>query len=169
MQIGSVEQQEAVSASENVPVGIKADTKTVTEENVNINIIQKTNSPETTALESSANYDASNEEEQKIEKINSTGMAFQNKQKEVQHRKQDTEIRKKFGLVKEERVHLERIPLLNSVVKMEETEWSSNVPLNDSCQLLEAITVKPGPEEEEMVSETFTYIYISSLHLYCSV
>ncbi|XP_048354357.1 ligand-dependent nuclear receptor-interacting factor 1 isoform X2 [Sphaerodactylus townsendi] len=151
MQIGSVEQQEAVSASENVPVGIKADTKTVTEENVNINIIQKTNSPETTALESSANYDASNEEEQKIEKINSTGMAFQNKQKEVQHRKQDTEIRKKFGLVKEERVHLERIPLLNSVVKMEETEWSSNVPLNDSCQLLEAITVKPGPEEEEMV------------------
>ncbi|XP_015271905.1 PREDICTED: ligand-dependent nuclear receptor-interacting factor 1 [Gekko japonicus] len=147
LQIGFVSQQEAVSASENTPVGIKVD-KRVTEKDLNVNIIQKTLSPKTVALHSSTS-DVSKDEEQKIEKINSTGMAI--KQRKVQHRKQYTEIRKKFGLLKEERVYLRRLPLLNSVIKTEEIELSNNVHTNDSCRLLQAITVKPESEEEEMV------------------
>ncbi|XP_060087091.1 ligand-dependent nuclear receptor-interacting factor 1 [Heteronotia binoei] len=150
LQIGSVSQQEAVSASENTPIGIKFDDKTGTEEDLNVNIIQKTHSPKSVALQSST-FDVSKEEEQKIEKINQTRMDVQIKQIKVQHRKQYTEIRKEFGLLKEERVYLRKLPVLNSVRETEETEWSSNVHTNDSCKLLQAITVKSEPEEEEMI------------------
>nr|XP_056701415.1 ligand-dependent nuclear receptor-interacting factor 1 [Euleptes europaea] len=150
LQVGSVIQQGAVSASENIPIRKKVVDKTVTEENLNVNIIQRKLS-QTAALQLSANHGVSKEEEQKIEKINSTGMGVQSKQMKVQHRKQYAEIRKKFRLLKEERVYLRRIPLLNSVIKTKETEWSSNEPMNDSCKMLQAITVKPGLEEEEMI------------------
>ncbi|XP_054837923.1 ligand-dependent nuclear receptor-interacting factor 1 [Eublepharis macularius] len=144
-------QQGAMSASENIPVGIDIDNKTVTEENLNSNNSQKILSPKTFALQSSTNHGVSKKEEQKIEKINFSGMAVQIKDRKVQHRKQYTEIRKKFGLFKEERVYLSRIPLLNSAIKTEETECSSNVHMDDSCKFLQEVTVKTDPEEEEMI------------------
>lgn len=88
-------------------------------------------------------------------------------QMKVLHRKQYTEMRKKFGLLKEERVYLARLSLFNCIIKTEETEWSSNIHTNDSCKPLQTITEEPDPEEEEMVCVSYLY-YIGSLHLYCS-
>lgn len=64
LQIVSVSQQEAVSASENTPIGIKVDNKMVAED-LNVSIIQKTFSPKTVALQSST-FGVSKEEEQKV-------------------------------------------------------------------------------------------------------
>ncbi|XP_077192341.1 ligand-dependent nuclear receptor-interacting factor 1 [Paroedura picta] len=121
--------------------------QSVTDEDPNIDIIQKT-PPKTVVLRSSI-CGVSKEEEQKIEKINSTEMPGQIIQRKVQHRKQYTEIRKKFDLLKEERVYLRRLPLLKTVIKTNETERASNT--NDSCKLLQAISVRPDSEEEEMI------------------
>lgn len=64
LQIGSISQQQAVSASENTPVGMKVNNKTATED-LNVNIIQTTLSSKAVALQSSTS-DVSKEEEQKV-------------------------------------------------------------------------------------------------------
>ncbi|NXA15903.1 LRIF1 factor, partial [Sapayoa aenigma] len=60
------------------------------------------------------------------EKMDSPGKAVQDKPQEQPHWKQYLELRKKFGLVKEERVNLRRIPLIQDPKEdPEETDRSS--------------------------------------------
>ncbi|XP_030329336.1 ligand-dependent nuclear receptor-interacting factor 1 isoform X2 [Strigops habroptila] len=71
---------------------------------------------------------AVSEDCQKIQcgKMDSPGKLIQIKQQEKPHWKQYLELRKKFGLSKEERVYLKRIPLRTSCEELEERVCSSN-------------------------------------------
>lgn len=65
----------------------------------------------------------------------SLGKVNQNKDQEKPHWKQYLQLRTKFGLYKEERVYLKRIPLTTSCEKPDERVSSSNSleKKNDSC------------------------------------
>ncbi|XP_053943351.1 ligand-dependent nuclear receptor-interacting factor 1 isoform X2 [Cuculus canorus] len=80
---------------------------------------------------------ASSEDRQKIQcdKMDSPVKVIQIEHQEKPHWKQYLELRKKFGLSKEERVYLKRIPLRTSCKKPEERVGSSNSleRRNDSC------------------------------------
>ncbi|XP_069731729.1 ligand-dependent nuclear receptor-interacting factor 1 isoform X2 [Phaenicophaeus curvirostris] len=80
---------------------------------------------------------ASSEDRQKIQrdKMDSLVKVIQIEHREKPHWKQYLELRKKFGLSKEERVYLKRIPLRTSCEKPEERVGSSNSleRRNDSC------------------------------------
>ncbi|NXG62513.1 LRIF1 factor, partial [Hemiprocne comata] len=71
---------------------------------------------------------AFSEDWQKIqcEKMHSPGKLIPNKEQEKPHWKQYLELRRTFGLLKEERVYLKRIPLRTSCEKPEERVCSSN-------------------------------------------
>ncbi|KAF7238912.1 Ligand-dependent nuclear receptor-interacting factor 1 [Varanus komodoensis] len=147
LQINNTSQHEAVSPSGNL-AEMNVAQKSITEENTNHSIVQKILSQGPPALLSATVNDASKEEDQKIEKI-SSGMTVQIKHRKEQHRKQYHELRKKFGLFKEERVYLKKIPVSVSLKRSEATECSSNVQMTDSRNLLQEITIKPEPKEEE--------------------
>ncbi|XP_061487811.1 ligand-dependent nuclear receptor-interacting factor 1 isoform X2 [Rhineura floridana] len=153
-QISSTSKHESVSELENIAVGMEIAQKSVTKESTNYNVLQKIISP-TVAVAASQPFtmrDASKEEEQKIEKM-ILGIAVQVKHRKEQRRKQYLELRKKFGLYKEERVYLKRVPLSVDLTRSEAIAPSSNVQMSDSCKLPQAVPIKPGPEEEERIIE----------------
>ncbi|XP_042692332.1 ligand-dependent nuclear receptor-interacting factor 1 isoform X1 [Centrocercus urophasianus] len=80
---------------------------------------------------------AFSEDWQKVQrkKMYSLGKVNQNKDQEKPHWKQYLQLRTKFGLYKEERVYLKRIPLTTSCEKPDERVSSSNSleKKNDSC------------------------------------
>ncbi|NWH73254.1 LRIF1 factor, partial [Piaya cayana] len=81
---------------------------------------------------------ASSEDRQQIQcdKMDSLVKVIQIEHQEKPHWKQYLELRKKFGLSKEERVYLKRIPLRTSCEKPEESVGSGNSleGRNDSCR-----------------------------------
>lgn len=92
-----------------------------------------------------------------IEKINSSGMAIQIKRRKEQQRKLYLELRKKFGLFKEERVYLRRIPLPVSLTRPAATVFSSSVQMCAPCELPQAVPTKVCPKEKDRVFDIFSY------------
>lgn len=88
-------------------------------------------------------------------------MAIQIKHRKEQQRKQYLELRKKFGLTKEERLYLRRIPLSVPLTRPEATVCSSNVQTCDPCKSLQAVPINPDPAEEEKVPDIFTYLTLN--------
>ncbi|KAM9268552.1 ligand-dependent nuclear receptor-interacting factor 1 isoform 1-T4 [Morus bassanus] len=88
------------------------------------------------------------------EKMDSPGKVVQIKHQEKPHWKQYLELRKKFGLSKEERVYLRRIPLRASDEKPEERVCSSNSlkRKNDSCSS-SSLDVEITNQHQECVTE----------------
>ncbi|XP_062975810.1 ligand-dependent nuclear receptor-interacting factor 1-like [Elgaria multicarinata webbii] len=150
LQVSSTSQHESVSRSGNIPVGMNVAQKSISRENEYHNIPKKNYPKAAAALLSAIVDDASKEEEQKIKKI-SSGMAIQIKHRKEQNRKQDLELRKKFGLSKEERVYLRRIPLPISLTRSEATMCSNSVQMSDSFNLLQEVPTKPEPRKEERI------------------
>lgn len=88
------------------------------------------------------------------EKMDSPGKVIKIKHQEKPHWKQYLELRKKFGLSKEERVYLKRIPLRNPYEKREERVFSSNSlkRKNDSCSS-SSLDVEITNQRQECVKE----------------
>ncbi|XP_058711511.1 ligand-dependent nuclear receptor-interacting factor 1 isoform X1 [Poecile atricapillus] len=97
----------------------------------------KSHSPRAAVLPQAKQECAVSEEWPKIqcEKMDSPGKVIQIKHQEKQHWRQFLELRKKFGLFKEERVYLTRIPLRAFCESPEEGVCSSDSleRKNDSC------------------------------------
>lgn len=104
------------------------------------------------------------------EKVCSSEKTVQNTCKKEPHRKQYLELRKKFGLSKEERVYLKRIPFGISPTGSKASVSSINLKNNDSCSAspleMEVTTRKQENAEEKKVSQKFNvcptigFIYI---------
>lgn len=88
------------------------------------------------------------------EKMDSPEKVIQIRHQEKPHWKQFLELRKKFGLSKEERVYLKRIPLRTSYEKPEERVCSSNSlkRKNDSCSS-SSLDVEITNQHQECVKE----------------
>lgn len=88
------------------------------------------------------------------EKMDSQGKVNQIKHQEKPHWKQYLELRRKFGLTKEERVYLKRIPLITSSEKPDERLCSSNnlKTRNDSC-VSSSLDVTITNQHQECVTE----------------
>nr|XP_027300844.2 ligand-dependent nuclear receptor-interacting factor 1 [Anas platyrhynchos] len=99
---------------------------------------------------------AFSEDWQKVqhEKMDSQGKINQIKHQEKPHWKQYLELRRKFGLTKEERVYLKRIPLITSSEKPDERVCSSNnlKTRNDSC-VSSSLDVTITNQHQECVTE----------------
>ncbi|XP_063000325.1 ligand-dependent nuclear receptor-interacting factor 1 [Elgaria multicarinata webbii] len=150
LQVSSTSQHESVSRSGNIPVGMNVAQKPISRGNEYHNIQKKISPKAAAALLPAIVDDASKEEEQKVDKI-SSGMAIQIKHRKEQNGKQDLELRKKFGLSKEERVYLRKIPLPNTFARSGTILCSNSVQMTDSCNLLQEVPTKPEPREEERI------------------
>ncbi|NXJ95523.1 LRIF1 factor, partial [Corythaixoides concolor] len=135
----TLNQRKSLPFAKGVSSGVTPVTAAGTQENVCQNGKEKVNSPKAASaiLLQSKQDCAFSEDWQKIqcEKMKSPGKVIQIKHQEKPHWKQDLELRKKFGLFKEERVYLKRIPLRTSFEKPEERDCPSNSLKwkNDSC------------------------------------
>ncbi|XP_010222558.1 PREDICTED: ligand-dependent nuclear receptor-interacting factor 1 [Tinamus guttatus] len=128
-QNSTVNQDKSLPITQSISSGVTPITKVGTQKNVCQNDKEKSPSPKaaTSALPHSKQKSAFGEECQKIqfEKMDSPGKVIQIKHQEKPHWKQYMELRKKFGLSKEERVYLRRIPLKTSC-EISEGVCSSN-------------------------------------------
>ncbi|KFV49963.1 Ligand-dependent nuclear receptor-interacting factor 1, partial [Gavia stellata] len=142
-QSSTVNQRKSLPFSESISSGVTPVTAVGTQENVCQNGKEKIHSPKAASavLPQSKQECAFSEDWQKsvidgaltvsvfqiqCEKMDSPGKVIQIKHQEKPHWKQYLELRKKFGLSKEERVYLKRIPLRTSYEKPEERVCSSN-------------------------------------------
>ncbi|XP_064354259.1 ligand-dependent nuclear receptor-interacting factor 1 isoform X2 [Dromaius novaehollandiae] len=138
-QDSTVNQGKSLPITKSISSGVTPITEVGTQENVCQNGKEKSYSPKaaTAALPQSKQECAFSEDWQKIqrEKMDSPGKVIQIKHQEKPHWKQYMELRKKFGLSKEERVYLKRIPLKTSCEISEEKVCSSSSlkRRNDSC------------------------------------
>ncbi|XP_063153414.1 ligand-dependent nuclear receptor-interacting factor 1 [Candoia aspera] len=153
LQISSTSQHEAVSSWQTVSVGINVAQKCVTKENTD-SITQK-------ALSSKATADATlpvvvhhavKEEEQQVE-ITSSEMPIQMKHKQKQQNKQYLQLRKKFGLFKEERVYLRRIFLPVPSKSSEASVFSSSVQINYISNLMPMPMKSESGKEERIIGK----------------
>ncbi|NXC19318.1 LRIF1 factor, partial [Corythaeola cristata] len=138
-QNSALNQRKSLPFTKSVSSGVTPITAVGMQENVCQNGKEKVHSPKAaSAILLQPKQDcAFSEDWQKIqcEKMNSPGKVIQIKHQEKPHWKQDLELRKKFGLFKEEKVYLKRIPLRTSFEKTEERGCPSNGLKwkNDSC------------------------------------
>ncbi|XP_009665596.2 ligand-dependent nuclear receptor-interacting factor 1 isoform X2 [Struthio camelus] len=141
-QNSTVNQGQSLPISKSISSGVAPITEVGTQENIYQNGKEKSHSPKaaTAALPQSKQDCTFSEDWQKIrcEKMDSPGKFIQIKHQEKPHWKQYLELRKRFGLSKEERVYLKRIPLRTSCEVSEERVCSSNSlkRRNDSCSSL---------------------------------
>ncbi|KFW92310.1 Ligand-dependent nuclear receptor-interacting factor 1, partial [Phalacrocorax carbo] len=136
-QNSTLNQRQSLPFTKSISSGVTPATTVGTQENVCQNGKEKIHSPQaaSTRLPQSKQECAFSEDCQKsvidgsvtvsifqiqCEKMNSPGKVVQIKHQEKPHWKQYLELRKKFGLSKEERVYLKRIPLRASNEKPEE-------------------------------------------------
>ncbi|XP_066481601.1 ligand-dependent nuclear receptor-interacting factor 1 isoform X2 [Tiliqua scincoides] len=150
LQVTSTSQHEAISTSDPVPTGMDVAPKTVAKENAVHHVLEKCSLKPSSAVLQQFAFTG---EEQKFEKIKSSGMAIQIKHRKERQRKQYIELRKKFGLFKEERVYLRRIPLSVSLTRPEAAVCSNNVQMNDPCELLQTVPIIPDHKEKEKIIE----------------
>ncbi|XP_010166715.1 ligand-dependent nuclear receptor-interacting factor 1 [Antrostomus carolinensis] len=129
-QNSTVNQRKSLPFTESISSGVTPVTAVGTQENVCQNGKEKINSPEAASavLPQSNQECAFSEDWQKIQcgKMDLPGEVIEIKHQEKPHWKQYLELRTKFGLFKEERVYLKRIPLRTSYEKSEERDCSSN-------------------------------------------
>ncbi|KAM8795774.1 ligand-dependent nuclear receptor-interacting factor 1 [Eudromia elegans] len=129
-QNSTVNQDKSLPVPESISSGVTPITEVGTQKNLCQNGKDKSPSPKAamSALPHSKQKSALGEDCQKIqfEKMDSPGKVIQIKHQEKPHWKQYMELRKKFGLSKEERVYLRRIPLRTSCEIAEERVCSSN-------------------------------------------
>ncbi|XP_042318719.1 ligand-dependent nuclear receptor-interacting factor 1 [Sceloporus undulatus] len=150
LQIGSTSQHEAISVLGNIPVGMTVDHKPVAIENANQTIRKIIfHKAAASTLLPSTTPDAFKEEEEKVEGI----PGIQIKHGKEQDREQYLELRKKIGLLKEERVYLRRIPSSVTPARQETTVRSSNVQMSDSCDFSQRIPIEPELQEKEKIIE----------------
>ncbi|KAM6458176.1 ligand-dependent nuclear receptor-interacting factor 1 isoform 1-T5 [Liasis olivaceus] len=150
LQISSTSQHEVVSSLGSVSVGINVAQKYVRKENT-YGITQK-------ALFSKGAADATlplvlhhavKKEEQQVE-ITSSGIPIWTEHMQKQQKEQYLQLRKKFGLLKEERVCLRRIFLSVPSKSSEASVFSSTVQMNDIGNLM---PIKSESEEEMIIGE----------------
>ncbi|XP_068020814.1 ligand-dependent nuclear receptor-interacting factor 1 [Melanerpes formicivorus] len=155
-QNSTANQRSSLPATENVSSGIPSVPAVGTQENICQNGKERSPSPKAASavLPQSG---ASSEDCQKIqcEKMNSPRKVTQSKHQEKPHWKQYWELRKKFGLFKEERVYLRRIPLPPSCSKPEEDCSSNSSEMRtDSCSSsavdVENLTQQECAKEEKI-------------------
>ncbi|XP_033925746.1 ligand-dependent nuclear receptor-interacting factor 1 [Melopsittacus undulatus] len=128
------------------------------QENMCPNGKEKTHSPKAAraGLLQVKQEDAFSEGCQKIQcgKMDSPRKLIQIKQQEKPHWKQYLELRKKFGLSKEERVYLKRIPLRSSCEELEERVCSSNSLKRKSDSVDSSLVdVETTKQHQECVNE----------------
>ncbi|XP_032857841.2 ligand-dependent nuclear receptor-interacting factor 1 isoform X2 [Tyto alba] len=154
-QNSSVNQRKSLPFTESISSGMTLVTAVGTQENVCQNGNEKIHSPKAASavLPQSKQECAFSEDWQKIqcEKMDSPGKVIQIKHQEKPHWKQYLELRKKFGLSKEERVYLKRIPLKTSYKKPEERVCSGNSLKRKNDSLL--LDVEITNQHEECVKE----------------
>ncbi|KAM9217366.1 ligand-dependent nuclear receptor-interacting factor 1 isoform 2-T2 [Leptosomus discolor] len=154
-QNSTVNQTKSLPFTESISSGVTPVTAVGTQENVCQNGKEKIHSPKAASavLPQSKQECAFSEDWQKIqcEKMESPGKVVQIKHQEKPHWKQYLELRKKFGLSKEERVYLRRIPLRTSCEKPEERVCSLKMK-NDSCSA-SSLDVEIGSQHQECVKE----------------
>uniref|UniRef100_A0A8B9NAB0 Ligand dependent nuclear receptor interacting factor 1 n=2 Tax=Accipiter nisus TaxID=211598 RepID=A0A8B9NAB0_9AVES len=157
-QDSTVNQRKSLPFTESISSGVTPITAVGTQENVCQNGKEKIDSPKAASavLPQSKQECAFIEDWQKIqcEKMDSPGKVIKIKHREKPHWKQYLELRKKFGLSKEERVYLKRIPLRNPYEKPEERVFSSNSlkRKNDSCSS-SSLDVEITNQRQECVKE----------------
>ncbi|KAK4809164.1 hypothetical protein QYF61_006422 [Mycteria americana] len=157
-QNSTVNQRKSLPFTEAISSGATPITAVGTQENICQNGKEKIRSPNAASavLPQSKQECAFSEDWQKIqcEKMDSPGKVIQIKHQEKPHWKQYLELRKKFGLSKEERVYLKRIPLRTSCEKPEERVCSSNSlkRKNDSCSS-SSLDVEITNQHQECVKE----------------
>ncbi|XP_026720171.1 ligand-dependent nuclear receptor-interacting factor 1 [Athene cunicularia] len=157
-QNSTVNQRKSLPLTESISSGVTLVTAVGTQEKVCQNSKEKIHSPKAASavLPQSKQECAFSEDWQKIqcEKMDSPGSVIQIKPQEKPHWKKYLELRKKFGLSKEERVYLKRIPLKTSYEKPEEKVCSSNSlkRKNDSCNL-SSLDVEVTNHHQECVRE----------------
>ncbi|XP_009280123.1 PREDICTED: ligand-dependent nuclear receptor-interacting factor 1 isoform X1 [Aptenodytes forsteri] len=157
-QNSTVNQRKSLPFTESISSGVTPITAVETQENVCQNGKEKIHSPKAASavLPQSKQESAFSEDWQKIqcEKMDSPGKIIQIKHQEKPHWKQYLELRKNFGLCKEERVYLKRIPLRTSCEKPEERVCSSNSlkRKNDSCSS-SSLDVEITNQHQECVKE----------------
>ncbi|KAM6237143.1 ligand-dependent nuclear receptor-interacting factor 1 isoform 2-T3 [Porphyrio hochstetteri] len=153
----TVNQRESLPVIESISSGVTPTTAVGTQENVCQNGKGSVHSPTAAGavLPQSKQECALSGDWQKIQcqMMDSPGKVIQTKCQEKPHWKQYLELRKKFGLFKEERVYLKRIPLRTSSEKPEERVCSSNSlkRKNDSCGSL--LDVEITNQHEDCVKE----------------
>ncbi|NXP02618.1 LRIF1 factor, partial [Thinocorus orbignyianus] len=153
-----VNQRKSLPVTESISSGATPITAVGAQHNVCQNGTEKNPSPKAASAVSpqSKQECAFSDDWQKIqsEKMDSPGKVTQIKQQEKPHWKQYLEIRKKFGLSKEERVYLKRIPLRTSYENLEERVCSSNSlkRTNDFCNS-SSLDMEITNQHEECVEE----------------
>ncbi|XP_068275451.1 ligand-dependent nuclear receptor-interacting factor 1 isoform X1 [Nyctibius grandis] len=130
-QNSTVNQRKSLPFTESISSGVTPIAAVGTQENVCQNGKEKINSPKAASavLPQCKQECTFSEDWQKIQcgKMDSPGKLTEIKPEEKPHWKQYLELRNKFGLFKEERVYLNRIPLRTSCEKPEERVCSSNI------------------------------------------
>ncbi|NWX18489.1 LRIF1 factor, partial [Aegotheles bennettii] len=133
-QNSTVNQRKSLPFPESISSGVTAVTAAGTQEQVFQNCREQNHSPKAaSAVLPQAKQEGEDWQKIQCETMPSPGNVVQVKQQEKPHWKQYLELRKKFGLYKEERVYLKRIPLRTSCEKPEERVCSSNILKSDSC------------------------------------
>ncbi|XP_061298826.1 ligand-dependent nuclear receptor-interacting factor 1 isoform X2 [Pezoporus flaviventris] len=129
-QDSTVNHRKSLLFNTSISSGVTPVTADGAQENVCPNGKGKTHSPKAAraVLPQAKQEGAFSEDCQKMQcgKMDSPRKLIQIKQQEKPHWKQYLELRKKFGLSKEERVYLKRIPLRSSCEELEERVCSSN-------------------------------------------
>ncbi|XP_009990188.1 PREDICTED: ligand-dependent nuclear receptor-interacting factor 1 [Tauraco erythrolophus] len=157
-QNSTVNQRRSLPFTESVSSGVIPVTAVGTQENTCQSGKEKVNSLKAASalFPQSKQECAFSEDWQKIqcEKMDSPENVIQIKHQEKPHCKQFLELRKKFGLLKEERVYLKRIPLTASYEKPEERDCSSNSlkRKNGSCSS-SPLDVETTNQHQECVKE----------------
>ncbi|XP_054254642.1 ligand-dependent nuclear receptor-interacting factor 1 [Indicator indicator] len=134
-QNSSGNQRKSLPTTEGISSGATLVPAVVTQENICQNGKERSPSPKAASAVLPQSV-AFSEDCQKIqcEKMNPPRKVTQSKHREKPHWKQYLELRKKFGLLKEERVYLRRIPLPPSSNKPEEDCSSNSLETRtDSC------------------------------------
>ncbi|KAM6398956.1 ligand-dependent nuclear receptor-interacting factor 1 [Rhynochetos jubatus] len=155
-QNSTVNQRKSLPFTESVSSGVTPITAVGTQENACPSGREEIQSPKAASavLPQSEQECAFSEDWQKIqcEKMDSPGKVTQIKHQKKPHWKQYLELRKKFGLSKEERVYLKRIPLRTSCEKQEERACCSNSLKSDSCPS-SSLNVEIKNEHPECIKE----------------
>ncbi|XP_009876577.1 PREDICTED: ligand-dependent nuclear receptor-interacting factor 1 [Apaloderma vittatum] len=157
-QNSAVKERKSLPFTESISSGVTPVTAVETQENVCQNGRENIHSPKAASavFPQFKQECAFSEDWQKIqcEKMDTPGGVTQIKCQEKPHWKEHLEIRKKFGLFKEERVYLKKIPLRTSLENPEERVCSSNSSKrkNDSCSSL-LLDVEITDQHKEYVKE----------------
>ncbi|NXL38167.1 LRIF1 factor, partial [Glaucidium brasilianum] len=157
-QNSTVNQRKSLPLTESISSGVTLVTAVGTQENVCQNGKEKIHSPKAASavLPQSKQECAFSEDWQQIqcEKMDSPGNVTQIKPQEKPYWKKYLELRKEFGLFKEERVYLKRIPLKTSYEKPEENVCSSNsLKRKNDSRNSSSLDVEVTNQHQECVKE----------------